>query len=519
MSGAGLSFAFPPYDIVPAIVAFSALLVLLDLGEANTSRAGLERFLLGTAFGFGAHLMGLWWIGIAFLVDAEQFAVLMPLGVVGLPLILAPFMGLAALFVGLAPPTAAWRALALALGVSVMELLRGVVFTGFPWNGAGVALTPFPLFMQSASAVGVTGLAFVAVVLGTLPVALSERRSLWFGALGGALLGAMAIYGAVRLIDAPPVDATAPLIRVVQPNIPQSEKWEVERRAEIWATLLALSGPSPTTTVAPPNPAVDISPASDGGENPRGGRAPAAVVWPETSIPFLYRTPSVEQFELASVLAPETMLIAGAVEVAGTAAQNTTHNSVIVVAPTGTVTARYDKAHLVPFGEYLPLQGLLAAVGLEALAAGSAQFSSGPGPVTLAPAGIPPFQPLICYEVIFPHVEGALPARWIVNVTNDAWFGDTPGPRQHLRHAQLRAVERGLPVVRAANTGISAVVDAQGRIVNSLPLLERGAFDSTLPPSRVSLYNLWGDLPLFVTWGLVLAALVVARVRKRTEGS
>ncbi len=496
VSGVGLALAFPPYDLLPALAAYSALLVLLDAGETRVRRRGLERFLTGFAFGFGFHLMGLWWIGAAFLVDAEAYGWLMPFAVVGLPLLLAPFSGLAALLVGLAPRTYAWRAFALALSVAATELLRSVVFTGFPWNAAGIGLTQTILLAQSAAAVGVNGLAIPAVLIGALPVVLVERNSRWLAVPTGLILAAMATYGGYRLWTAPETAADAPLIRIVQPSVPQGDKWAEEQRADIWQRLITLT--------SEPGP-----PAADGGDAPR----PAVVVWPETAIPFLWRAPSEPQAQLAGALGPDTRLITGAIEMEGQPDGSVRYyNTMFVLSPEGRLVARYDKARLVPFGEYLPFSSLMARLGLSGLAANGGEFASGDGPVTLAADGVPPFQPLICYEVIFSHGASEPPVRWIVNVTNDAWFGNTPGPRQHLRHAQLRAIERGLPVVRAANNGISAFIDAEGRIVDYLRLNATGTLTARLPATHPADYEDLSDLLLFVILIAGSAILGVVRV-------
>jgi len=487
----GLSFAFPPYDVLPALVAYSALLVIMEAGEAVAERRWLERALLGAAFGFGAHLMGLWWVGAAFLVEADRYAVFLPFAVLGLPLLLSPFMALATLLAGLAPPGFAWRAIGLALSVSFAEWLRGIVLTGFPWNAAGIGVTQFALLSQSAAAVGVNGLAVAAVLLGALPAALAEARSRWLAVPAGAVLAAMATFGAVRLLTLPPPADAAPLVRVVQPAVPQHMKWDPDHTAAIWQRLLALTAGAP-------------------GE---AGDPPSVVVWPETAIPFRYRASGAAQMALAEALAPDTVLVTGAAEIDVTGEGRRTFNTVLVIGPDGSRLARYDKSHLVPFGEYVPLSDLLGRVGIDALAAGPAAFAAGPGPRTLHAPGLPAFEPLICYEVIFPHRAAGPSAAWIVNVTNDAWFGDTPGPRQHLRHAQLRAIERGLPVVRAANTGISAVIDSAGRPVIRLGLGREGAIEARLPAAHTAPYAALGDRPLYALWIGGVAGVALRRRR------
>ena len=499
LSGTGLALAYPPYDILPALAAYAVLLILMEAGERVARRPLVERALLGAAFGFGFHLMGLWWIGAAFLVEADRYAVLLPFAVIGLPILLAPFTALATALTGFAPPTIAWRAVALALALSFTEWLRGLVLTGFPWNAAGVGVTQTTLLAQSAAAVGVNGLAIVAVLLGALPAAFVEARSRWLGIPAGIALAAMAGFGAYRLLTIPPTPADAPIVHVVQPSVPQADKWRPELRIEIWERLLALTRRGAGDAAAP----YDV------------------VVWPETAIPFLYRTPSAEQVALAEALAPHATLVTGAHEAGfGPDGERQNFNTVLVFRPDGTLAERYDKVRLVPFGEYLPLERLMARLGLKGLVEGAGSFVAGSEPQTIAHEALPPFQPLICYEALFPHFEAEAPAAWIVNVTNDGWFGNTPGPRQHLRHASLRAVERGLPLVRSANTGISAIFDSAGRAVDMVPLNLPGTITAPLPAARSTPYAIWGDKPLYVVWfvGILWIASARRRARRRASG-
>lgn len=479
LSGATLALTLPPFDLLPALAAWSGLLALL-LTADDRRRPWLERALLGGAFGFGYHLAGLWWIGSAFLVDAEVFGAFLPFAVVGLPLLLAPFTALAAVLVGLAPPGAGPRAVALALSVSLTESLRGVVLTGFPWNTAGEGLAAASILAQGASLVGLTGLAVPAVLAGVLPV-LVLARAFGTAVLAAALLAALAAYGWARLATATPADDTRPLVRIVQPSVPQDLKWAAGEGPMIWRRLLDL-------TAAP--------------------GAPDVVVWPETSLPFLYRTPSLEQFDLIDALPEGAMLVVGAVEERG----ERYTNSVLTIDGAGEVVGRYDKARLVPFGEFLPFAPLLARLGFTGLVENAGNFAPGDGAGVLDIRGMPSAQPLVCYEVIFSSFLPPAPVEWIVNVTNDAWFGDTPGPRQHLRLAEIRAIERGLPLVRAANNGISGVIDPEGRAVARLDLDVVGNLDARLPPPRFAPYSVVGDLPL---WALWIAGLLMAPFLRR----
>ncbi|MCF3936420.1 apolipoprotein N-acyltransferase [Acuticoccus sp. M5D2P5] len=492
LAGVLLAFGLPPYDILPAIFAYSLFIPVLVIGDAWAKRPLLERALLGAAFGFGYHLMGLWWVGAAFLVDADTFGVLLPFGVIGLPLLLCPFYALAAALTGLAPPSIAWRTVAFAIALSFTDYLRGILFTGFPWNTAGFGLSNATILAQSAAVVGVNGLAIAAVLFGATPAILLFKTSRWLLVPTAAIFGVMLLFGLDRLSNAPVAAADTQRVRVVQPSIPQDQKWQTGRRDEIWQTLLDLS-------------------KSD------GGRPPDVVVWPETSIPFLYRSPSLEATEVAEALQWTATLVTGAVELAEGSDRQKVTNSILVVGPDGEVKQRYDKVHLVPFGEYVPFAGLLEQVGFRGFVEQAGDFEAGEQRESLIVPGLPKALPLICYEVIFPSLRPGRDVAWIVNVTNDAWFGDTPGPRQHLRQAQLRAIEEGLPVVRAANNGISAVIDTEGRTVAELPLNARAAIDAQLPRVRSALYPALGDRPLFVVWLLAIVAAGAWRLRRGAQ--
>jgi apolipoprotein N-acyltransferase len=323
--------------------------------------------------------------------------------------------------------------------------------------------------------------------MGSLPALVCARGSRWMALPVMALGAALTLGGMMRLGAAPPAGEGPPAVRVVQPSVPQRHKWDPDHRAAIWHRLLTLT-------------------------EGQGKGAARVVIWPETAIPFLYRTPSLEQAELAEALRGRT-LVTGVVETAGAGRAT---NSVLVIGPDGLVRQRYDKNHLVPFGEYLPLAGLLRRLGLSELVQASGAFVPGTGRAPLDLPGLPPATPLICYEVIFPGERADGPAHWIVNVTNDAWFGDTPGPRQHLRHARLRAVESGLALVRVANNGISAAFDPYGRPLATLPLDARGTFETPLPPRAAAPYAVVGDWPLLA---LFTAALAAALARRRAGPS
>jgi apolipoprotein N-acyltransferase len=286
----------------------------------------------------------------------------------------------------------------------------------------------------------------------------------------------------------PPPDAgpAGPLVRIVQPNVPQSEKWSPRERSAHFAKILDLS------------------------RRP-GFEQLAAVVWPETAVPFVIQPGSTALPYMATAAPPKGVLLAGAPR--GTSRpEDGVWNSLLAIDSQGTVVASYDKVHLVPFGEYIPFNKEFPPIGG---AIGRGSFEKGQAFVTLTLPGLPPVSPTICYEAIFPGAvtaPGARPA-WLVNATNDAWFGTSSGPYQHLASARLRAVEEGLPMIRAANTGVSAVIDAYGRILASLDMEREGVIDHVLPPPRVATpYSRWGDGTLAL---LLLTMLLLIAVRRQ----
>jgi apolipoprotein N-acyltransferase len=457
-------------------------------------------------FGFGYFLAGLFWIGEAFLVEAETFAVLLPFAVMAMPAGLALFWAAVA---ALAQPfwRPGWsRVLALALALSAMEYARGHVLSGFPWNVLGYALTyPLPL-MQSAALFGIYGLTLIAVLVFTLPLVLwseaplgadgraSRRAALLIAALPLLAAGA---FGQARLASGPAPLLPGVKIRIVQPSVPQREKWRPENQERFFLDHLKLS------RTAPDGSADDLSGISH-------------VLWSEAAMPFLPLDHPQVRSAIGDMLPPGVLLIAGALraEPAPPAAPRPRriYNSIIVFGEGGTLAALYDKIHLVPFGEYLPLQTALEAIGLQQLTRLRGGFDAGVKPRPLMRlAGLPAAAPLICYEVIFPRaiVQGGERPGVLLNVTNDGWFGNTTGPRQHFHQARVRAVEEGLPLLRAANNGISAAIDGHGRVLVSLGLDERGSLDTGLPrPLSPPPYARYGDSLFFAMWLIAGAALL-----------
>ena len=474
--GAVGALAMPPFGLVPALmVSLSGAVWLLDAAsrsEPDRWRSLRRAAGAGWCWGFGFFVAGLWWLGAAFLVEADQFAWAMPFGVLGLPAMLAFFPALGFAAAGLLWTSGSARVFALAFGLTASEWLRGHLFTGFPWNTLGMGLGQHLWLMQAASLVGLYGLTVLAILVGAAPAVLltgETRRERWL-APGLALLGLalLAAFGAWRVPGAalPGVDDVR--LRIMQPNLPQDAKFNAQNRDMIMRRYLTLSGAT-----------------GAGGATLDGA---THVIWPESAFPFLLDRDPTALAQIAALLPPGVTLITGAARMDDPLPGESVgrfFNAIQVVADDGTVLSSYDKVHLVPFGEYVPkiLEAAIRGLGLRHFVHIPGGFEPGERKQALAVPGLPAVAASVCYEAIFPEEvvpEGPRP-NLILNVTNDAWFGRTPGPHQHFAQARLRAVEEGLPLVRAANTGISAVVDPYGRVVGSLDLGDEGVLDSALP--------------------------------------
>jgi apolipoprotein N-acyltransferase len=511
LAGAASVLAMAPFFAWPMLfVTLPVLVWQIDASQqavaSGESRPGwrhhpaMHAAFVGWWFGFGYFFAGLFWIGEAFLVEAEKFAVLIPLAVTLMPAGLALFWAGAAGLAALSWTPGWTRIMSLALALAGAEWLRGHVFTGFPWNVLGYALTwPLPM-MQSAATLGIYGLTLVAVPVFAAPAVVwvdaQERRWRGMGSLAAAVaIGALALAGVCRLGSEDTPAGNDVRVRVVQPSVPQREKWRPENQGRIFRDHLELSAQSSSG-------AVD------------GASGIALVVWPEAAMPFLPLN-RPEALEAIGRLLPQgTQLAAGALRVDAPASGGTQRrifNSLMIFGQEGRLSALYDKIHLVPFGEYLPFQSTLEAIGLEQLTRIRGGFDVGVSPRPLLDASGLRILPLICYEAIFPGelVQGAERPVLMLNVTNDGWFGQTTGPHQHLHQARVRAVEQGVPIIRAANNGISAVIDARGRILGSLDLDVRGTLDSSVPPAVTpppyARYGDWIFLGLFMATSGLLA--------------
>jgi apolipoprotein N-acyltransferase len=491
--GALAALTLPPFHLYPLLLAFAGLLDLLRHAERRSTA-----FVLGWCFGFAHFLVGLYWIGIAFFTDAERFGALAAPAVLLLCAYLACYPAVAAWLTVLhrwRSPVAA--ALVLALAWTAGEVARGVLFGGFPWNLIGYAFAQSTAISQLAALTGIHGLSLLAVALGALPVVWLEpqERARWQPlAAAGVILVVIWAGGALRLADAVAEPVAAVHLRLVQANIAQEDKWQPEGRARAFERHLALS-------------MADARPVSH-------------IIWPESAASYPLDQDEVARGMVAKVVPPGGLLLTGGERFDLSATPPRAWNTLFVIDHTGAVVAHYDKRDLVPFGEFLPLRDVLSHVGLAKLTHGSIDFQAGPGRQTITLPGLPPVSPLICYEAIFPGsvVDPDVRPDWLLNITNDAWFGRSSGPYQHLAMARLRAIEEGLPLVRSANSGISAVVDPWGRVQARLGLGETGVLDATLPQPtpQATIFARAGVVIVLVPAGaLALCGLILETRRRR----
>jgi apolipoprotein N-acyltransferase len=505
IAGALSALAMAPVNAWPILfVTFPILVWLIDGAGVGRWRGMTAAAATGWWFGFGYFVAGLYWIGYAFLVDAPTFGWLLPIAVLGLPALLAFFTAFGVVLARILWTRGAPRILALGVALTATEWLRGHVLTGFPWNTFGYALASPLELAQSASVIGIWGLTFIAVIVFASPATLTDDRAetrwAWLPlVLGIAVLAGLGGFGALRLSRTPTRLVDGVHLRIVQPNLQQDIRFNYAAKQEVMKRYIALSDRA-------------------AGPQSLGVRDVTHLIWPESAFPFfLTREPDALD-QIAQLLRHGTVLITGAVRLAEplNPTDPAVFNSIYVIDHDGSILALYDKVHLVPFGEYLPFQHVLENLGLRQLTKLRGGFLAGDRRRLITVPGAPPALPLICYEIVFPGEAAPAGERpgWIVNVTNDGWFGISSGPYQHFQQARLRAIEEGLPLVRAANTGISAVVDPLGRIINLLPLGREGVIDSPLPRAvGAPIYARVGDAPIAII--VAIAFLAVIRRRHR----
>jgi len=506
-TGAISVLAMAPFFLWPVLAVTLPILVWMIDGAGADRRPLRAAFSTGWCFGFGYFFAGLFWIGEAFLVEAEVFAWLMPFAITVMPAGLGLFYAAAAVVARLCWLKGLPRLLVLAVALGMAEWLRGHILTGFPWNVLGYALTFNLPAMQMAGVLGIYGLTLWTVLALAAPAVLAaggaeQRRAVRGLVSGGLILAAVLVtllgYGAFRLSAGPAPLLPGVKIRIVQPSVPQRDKWRPEKQREIFLEHLALSRRSASGALD------DLEGITH-------------LVWAEAAMPFMPLSTPEALAAIGELLPDGTHLVTGALRIETSAtgeARRHAYNSLMTFDTEGRLAALYDKIHLVPFGEYLPFQATLESIGLEQLTRMRGGFSVGsmPRPLIAVP-GLPPVGGLICYEAIFPAavVQGEARPGLLINVTNDGWFGNTTGPRQHFHQSRIRAVEEGLPLIRSANNGISALIDAEGRVLSRLDLNQRGVIDGVVPSARApTIYSRFGDLLFALNALLFLLAAFVA---------
>jgi apolipoprotein N-acyltransferase len=505
LAGVAAALSMPPLNILPALlIAFPVAVWLIDgtpSGQKRVSWSSLRSaFTAGWAFGVGYFITGFWWLGAAFVADSDDFLWAMPLGVIGFPAALALFHG-----AGFAVARILWsggsrRIFAFAAAMTSVEWLRSFVLTGFPWNMIGQAFGGNDITLQSASVFGLYGLTLLALLIFSAPAVLATGetpRQRWtLPGLALALLATITAFGAWRLQTAKIEMLAEVKVRIMQPNLSQRQKHTMSGQ-DVLSRYLKLSDRATTPGTS-------------------GVADVTHLVWPESPFPFLLAREPQALAQISGLLSPRATLITGAAraeDASGDARQTRFFNSIHVVGPDGVITDSYDKVQLVPFGEYLPFKDLFNRIGIRQFVEIPGGFEPGARRRPLMVKGLPRALPLICYEAIFPGAVqyGSERPGLLLNVTNDGWFGITSGPHQHLAQARMRSAEQGVPQIRAANTGISAIIDPLGRIMKSLPLGSEGIIDGLIPKVvSTPLYGLWGDffamLLLFISYALCIRA-------------
>ncbi|MBR9972949.1 apolipoprotein N-acyltransferase [Magnetospirillum sulfuroxidans] len=485
------TLALPPLGALPVLLPSLCGLVWV-LEGARTRR---HAFGVGWWWAWAWYAIGFYWIGNAMLVDPERFGWMIPFATLGLGAVQAVFIGIATLLTHLTRVGGISRVLVLAGMWTVMEWVRAWFLTGFPWNPLGSVWDAVPAVLQLASVVGVFGLCGFTILVFALPAALadflSRRQHRLVLAAVVALLGGAVAFGQARLAAHPTETVPGIRLRLVQAAIAQRHMWRDDLRKSQLLDHVELSrGP--------------------------GFDAITHVVWPETAAPFFLDLDVANRAVAATAAPVGGMLLTGAPRITpqGVLPMHL-WNSLMALDASGQVRGVYDKVHLVPFGEYVPLRGLLP---IDKLTAGGMDFSAGAGLRTLDIPGLPPVGPFICYEAVFPgQVVGRDQKRpeWLLTVTNDGWFGKSAGPHQHLAAGRMRAVEEGLPLVRSANTGISAIIDPLGREMHRLALGQRGVVDGELPRSvSPTLYGRWGNAVPLILAGLLLLLGMLGKISR-----
>jgi apolipoprotein N-acyltransferase len=480
IAGVLLTLAFPPILWVPfAFIGLATFLFVID--RAGSKK---EAWLLGWWFGFGHFTTGLYWIAMALTVDLASFGWLIPFALTLIPAAMAIFIAFVAYGVFRIGANVLVRWLALAWLWFIFEWIRGHIFTGFPWNLVGYIWVVSEPVLQLVSVIGVWGLGFATILWLSSPVLLLRplswyRQPFYWLSLCFIIAG---IWGQQRL-ESPTQYHADVKVRVVQANIDQNHKWDEYQRMNILRKHMELSVPKENESFS-------------------------HIIWPESALPyFVYE--GAEVLKVVGSVVPESgFLLSGTVRTLWNATGFTEQlwNSVHVIDQHGAVLGHYDKSHLVPFGEYVPFRGILP---IEKITHGIVDFSAGEGVQTLNVGGFPSFSPLVCYEAIFPDAVSNKENRpeLLINVTNDGWYGNHTGPYQHFEMVRVRAVEEGVPLIRAANTGISGVVDPYGRVLHKTAYGVETVIDSSIPRSiATTFYSIYRN---YILISLVIGGFLV----------
>lgn len=486
-AGALLALALPPLGWWPVIfISFPSALAIMRKGPARTGSAALTGF----CFGFGYFAAALHWIGFAFLVDAKTYLWMMPFAVAGLAAFLALYWALAFAASHWLRRRGIPLIASLPLLLAMAEEARGYFFTGFPWAAPGLIADGMGGVLQLAGLIGMPGLTYWIILWGMLPVLLWRSGPILSARHGVAvlllmLLPASWLWGNWRLARLPSETVPGVSLLLVQPNVSQDDKWRSDNARAMFDQLIAMSAQSGEAGMA------------------------SHIIWPESSVPFLLDESSAGLGRIAEALQPGQTLIAGAIrrEKGAAPASDRYFTSILKIDDVGRVEDSYDKWRLVPGGEFLPMAWALEPLGFRKVVSLPESFSAGPGPASFDLGAAGRAGLLICYEAIFPYrlIENERRPQWLINVTNDGWFGRSVGPYQHLAQARMRAVEQNLPIVRAANTGISAIIDGGGRYLARSSLGKAERLTGPLPKAGPgTLFAAWG-----VLWALVAALMAV----------
>ncbi len=509
-----LAFA-PTYFIPLALFGFTGLFLLFDKQKSSK-----KTFFLGWSFGFGHFMVGFYWISISLFVDISQFFWLLPFSISLIPAFLAIYIGLAVVFTNKISKRFKLKKLERIILFAILwifcEYLRATLFTGFPWNLLGYSLAFSTNISQIASITGIYGLSLLAILLYTLPAILFEKikdnsahknstklnewlglklddnskKNFYFILSFLLLIVGISTYGQNRISQEKLTLVKNGNIRIIQPNIKQTYKWDPTYKQESFLKHIKMS-------------------LRDDNKNIN------YVILSESSIPYLIDSNSVELLEVLKLAIPENaFLISGGLRRGiNKYGKNGYFNSIFTFNKKGEIVNFYDKRHLVPFGEYIPFQKYLPF--LSKITHGAEGFSSGNEAETIfVQKDFPSFKPLICYEIIFSNlIKSDIRPDFLVNLTNDAWFGTSSGPYQHLTMSRIRAIEYGLPLVRVANTGISAFIDPYGRIIQEIPLNQEDVIDIKLIEKlKPTIYDRYGTKTLFAIIILILLPLILGRI-------